>query len=1033
MHVMSRARALLAVCFLLPALPAFAQTVAFPPAPTVKLAVNPVTNKVYMVNELANGVSVFDATAGTTTTVPVGQRPQFIALNPVTNKVYVNNAGDATLSIIDGATDANLTPAALAIGSIGPISVNPLTNVIYVVRLTGPGSDEVTFFNGDTNSWYTIATQSFQPIAMAVNPATDTIYVAHYATGDVRIISGAFDPAHDFPATFSIGVFSHPFAIAANPVTNRVYAITEDSRGPIVVIDGAAQTASFPAPAAGHAVGPKGLAVNPVTNRIYMLFGGEVVVMDGATNALAYVPVATGTGQAEIAVNPVTNKVFVASDGGTLTVIDGDTNIATTVAIPAGASALGVDPVRNVAYTFDAALTAVAGAPGDTVHANPITTTITPLPNDTSGADVTFSLAASSAFAPNALPVGRVYVQLDSTAGRWIAASGSGPFSASFTGLAGGAHTLFAFAADGQDAPLASGDVTILPGSVASYAFRVSTKAAPGVSLASSANPSIVGRSVTFSASVAGTAGTPTGTVDFRDGATPIGGCTGIALASGHAACSTASLAAGAHSITAAYGGDANYSPGTSSALGQAVNLDSATVGLGSSANPSLVGATVTFTASVTGGSGSGSGVVDFRDGGTTISGCAGVALVSGSASCSTPSLALGTHSITAAYGGDAHYAPATSPALSQVVQDTPPPLPKASFSPTAIDFGGESMGTTSPVKDVVVTNTGGGTLTIGSIGVSSAQFAVSSDCSTLAPGAACTIHVTFTPAATPGALGSTAAVTGTLSVASNGDGSPNTASLSGTAEKSLVTHFYRSILRRDPDAAGKAFWQDEALRLQGLGANPNETWYAMAAAFFFSPEYATPGHDDTGFVTDLYNTFFNRAPDANGLAFWTQRIASGMPRENVLDGFMFSPEFATFTQAIFGNSAARAEVDTVMDFYRGVLGRLPDIAGFDFWVRQFRAAQCQGQSAVFSQVASISSQFLNGAEYANRNRNNGQFVGDLYNAFLRRGGDLDGVRFWIGQLDGGSLSRDQERASFISTPEFTSRVNAIVAQGCMQ
>ena len=37
-----------------------------------------------------------------------------------------------------------------------------------------------------------------------------------------------------------------------------------------------------------------------------------------------------------------------------------------------------------------------------------------------------------------------------------------------------------------------------------------------------------------------------------------------------------------------------------------------------------------------------------------------------------------------------------------------------------------------------------------------------------------------------------------------------------------------------------------------------------------------------------------------------------------------------------------RKEIDTVMDFYRGLLGRLPDDGGFDFWLGQFRTAQCR-------------------------------------------------------------------------------------------
>ena len=146
----------------------------------------------------------------------------------------------------------------------------------------------------------------------------------------------------------------------------------------------------------------------------------------------------------------------------------------------------------------------------------------------------------------------------------------------------------------------------------------------------------------------------------------------------------------------------------------------------------------------------------------------------------------------------------------------------------------------------------------------------------------------------------------------------------------------------------------------------------------------------------------------------------------------MFSTEFATFTQAIFGNNAARAEVDAVLDFYRGLLARLPDQGGYDFWVQQFRTAQCQGAGPVNAAVEAISSSFPTGGEYASRARTNAQYVGDLYNSFLRRGGDLGGVRFWINQLDTFAMTREQVRQNFIASGEFQGRVNAIVAQGCV-
>jgi Bacterial Ig-like domain (group 3)/FG-GAP-like repeat/FG-GAP repeat len=70
------------------------------------------------------------------------------------------------------------------------------------------------------------------------------------------------------------------------------------------------------------------------------------------------------------------------------------------------------------------------------------------------------------------------------------------------------------------------------------------------------------GQNVTLTATVAAIdGGTPTGTVTFYDGTTSLG--TG-SLSSGTAAYSTTSLAVGSHSITASYGGDANYASSTS-------------------------------------------------------------------------------------------------------------------------------------------------------------------------------------------------------------------------------------------------------------------------------------------------------------------------------------------------------------------------------------------------------------------------------------------------------------------------------------
>jgi len=98
--------------------------------------------------------------------------------------------------------------------------------------------------------------------------------------------------------------------------------------------------------------------------------------------------------------------------------------------------------------------------------------------------------------------------------------------------------------------------------------------------------------------------------------------------------------------------------------------LTNTTTTLASDNNPSAAGTAVGFTATVNGTAPS--GTVVFRDGGVTISGCAAVATTGSgdtrTAACTTSSLTVGTHTITAAYSGNAGNNPSTSTGLAQQV-----------------------------------------------------------------------------------------------------------------------------------------------------------------------------------------------------------------------------------------------------------------------------------------------------------------------------------------------------------------------------
>ncbi|HEY1810423.1 MAG TPA: Ig-like domain repeat protein [Acidobacteriaceae bacterium] len=188
--------------------------------------------------------------------------------------------------------------------------------------------------------------------------------------------------------------------------------------------------------------------------------------------------------------------------------------------------------------------------------------------------------------------------------------------------------------------------------------------ASTSTTLAFSANPAIAGKSVTFTATVIANSGVAAGTVRFYSGATLLG--TGTLNGAGVATYSTATLAVGTYSITAAYQGTANDSASTSAALTLTVVEATTAVKLVSNRPSVVVTNPVTFTATVTGNGAIPTGTVTFLDGSATLGSMA--LNGSGVAALTTSSLVVGTHNITAAYSGDAKDGAVTSAVLVETV-----------------------------------------------------------------------------------------------------------------------------------------------------------------------------------------------------------------------------------------------------------------------------------------------------------------------------------------------------------------------------
>ena len=218
----------------------------------------------------------------------------------------------------------------------------------------------------------------------------------------------------------------------------------------------------------------------------------------------------------------------------------------------------------------------------------------------------------------------------------------------------------------------------------------IAAPAAPTVTtVAATPNPSTANQVVQLSARVTSGAGTPTGTVFFRLGATVISQCGAVPVVAGDAVCSTV-LPGGTHDLSAAYAGASGFQPSTSASIVQVVNGVATGLSLSGPAS-SPRGTLVSFVATLGNAVAPIVGSVAFFDNGAPIAGCGTVAFAAPTqATCNVSGLALGSHAITATFTGDASNSPSAAEALAHSVVEPPPGPPVRSLVRRIVDFNGD-------------------------------------------------------------------------------------------------------------------------------------------------------------------------------------------------------------------------------------------------------------------------------------------------------------------------------------------------------
>jgi YVTN family beta-propeller protein len=180
----------------------------------IAVAVNPVTNKIYVANQSSNNVTVIDGFTNITNTVAAGSQPAAVAVNPVTNKIYVANPNSSDVTVIDGATNSPTTVGLGAGAFPTAVAVNSVTNKIYVPNAF---NNPVTVIDGATNSTSTVGSPGGS-FSVAVNPVTNKIYVPNNFSNNVTVIDE--QQVQPIPISTSIAPLAGNVTASATPSFN---------------------------------------------------------------------------------------------------------------------------------------------------------------------------------------------------------------------------------------------------------------------------------------------------------------------------------------------------------------------------------------------------------------------------------------------------------------------------------------------------------------------------------------------------------------------------------------------------------------------------------------------------------------------------------------------------------------------------------------------------------------------------------------------------------------------------------------------
>jgi predicted thioesterase len=582
-----------------------------------------------------------------------------------------NNQGGTTGDSTYGPVCLDTTPPVTQVIASGTLSngvyITPVTISLNATdNLSGVSSTTISI-NGGPNQGYT-------------GPLTITIQGKNTITYFSTDLAGNIEPTQTFSFTILSPTTNTLAAASLNPVVGTTVTFTATvtagfgptPSGKVSFFDGTTKLSEGTLNAGKIAYSTAALL--PGKHNVSAVYGGSTVDQTSTSSPVAVVVADTTTTGLASGLNSSVygQKVTLTA---TVTAAHGD-SVAGTVTFSDGSAKLGTATLNasNQATFSTSALVAgshslMAVYAGDTSDVGSTSAAVTQVVSAATTATALTSSLNPSVYGQTVELTAKIKPQDGGTvAGTVTFKDGSatlGKISVGANNTATLSTNLLAVKSHSLTA-VYGGNSNTLASTSAAVSQQVTIASTTAV-LSSNGNPSGWGSAVTITATITSAdGGAVTGTVTFKDGTTTVGTGT-VNSATGTATYSNAALSLGTHTFTAAYSGDANNLSSAAAAFNQDVVKATTNTTVKSSLDPSSWGQSVTLTATVVpvNGAGEVTGTVTFTVGLVKL----GTATLSNNqATFSTNSLALGTHVIWAAYGGDTVNNPSDSATFKQVV-----------------------------------------------------------------------------------------------------------------------------------------------------------------------------------------------------------------------------------------------------------------------------------------------------------------------------------------------------------------------------